>query len=107
MKVILKKGGGTLTVIPQGELDQHSSNGVRSKIDREIDGDAGIKRLVFDFGFVSFMDSSGIGVLLGRYKKIAERNGTIAIENARSSVDKVLKMSGIYSLCDGGKKGKR
>ncbi|MBR4435860.1 MAG: anti-sigma factor antagonist [Clostridia bacterium] len=99
MKVIIKKEGDALRIIPQGEVDQHSASDLRLKADSAVDRDAGIKRLILDFAFVSFMDSSGIGVVIGRYKKIASRGGELIIENARGSTDKLLKMSGIYSLC--------
>ncbi len=56
-----------------GELDHHSAEEVRNKIDDRLERD-NIKKLIMDFSHVSFMDSSGIGVVIGRYKKLSLKN---------------------------------
>ena len=57
-----------------------------------------VKTIVFDFSRVTFMDSSGIGIVLGRYNKMAVSGGQVIIRNARGLVRQILEMSGIFSL---------
>ena len=80
-----------------GELDHHSAEEVRVKIDDRIERDD-IKKVIMDFGKVTFMDSSGIGVVIGRFKKLQNRDGKICIVNLNKRVDKVFSLSGLYKL---------
>ncbi len=101
MKVTWKKHGATLRLRFSGELDHHSAADVR----REIDGllsDTAIGFIVFDLGGVTFMDSSGIGVILGRYRMIAARGGGMDIINASRQIERILRMAGVYTLCTQG-----
>ena len=79
----------------QGEIDHHSAEKIRNQLDGTI-LKSGADKIIMDLSNVTFMDSSGIGVLLGRYKLFATRR--IYLTGAGGSVDKLLKMSGIYSL---------
>lgn len=79
----------------QGEIDHHSAERIRNQLDRTI-LKSGADKIIMDLSNVTFMDSSGIGVLLGRYKLFATRR--IYLAGAGGNVDKLLKMSGIYSL---------
>ena len=63
-----------------GELDHHSAKKVRDTLDELIEYES-ISQLTLEMSGVSFMDSTGIGVILGRFKKINERGGTMKIEN--------------------------
>ncbi len=56
------------------------------------------KKVIFDFNSVSFMDSAGIGLLLGRYKIVNMLGGEVALINVKKSVKKVLDMCGILKL---------
>ena len=78
-----------------GELDHHNAEKMRKKLDREI-LENGAETVIFDLSDLTFMDSSGIGVLLGRYKLFATKK--LYITGAVESVDKVLKISGVYTL---------
>ena len=80
-----------------GEIDHHSADRIRGDIDDELQL-YDVKNLVFDFSDVTFMDSSGIGVVLGRYKKIRAMGGTVAIRGAGSLVRQILEMSGVFLL---------
>ena len=55
-------------------------------------------KVILDFTHVTFMDSTGIGILLARYKKFANKKIALAIKNPPAHIDKILKMSGIYKL---------
>lgn len=81
-----------------GELDQHYAKGVKDYLDRILDDVKGYKNVVFNMNELSFMDSTGIGVMLGRYKKIKKYGAKCYIENPTLSVEKVLELSGIYEV---------
>ena len=91
------KKGQTLIVSLSGELDHHSAQTIREEIDAILQ-DPRIKELVLDLKGVTFMDSSGLGVILGRYRLMSVRGGSVGVQNVSASVDRVLKMAGIYSL---------
>ena len=80
-----------------GELDHHSSEEVRVKIDDRIDRD-NINSLIMNFKDVTFMDSSGIGVVIGRFKKLQGRGGKVCVIEVNNRVDKVFKLSGLYKI---------
>ena len=97
MYLKFQKEDGKLIVFMMGELDHHSAEEVRSKIDDRLDRES-ITKLILDFKDVSFMDSSGIGVVIGRYKKIAINKGNICIANVNSSVKRVFDLSGMFKI---------
>lgn len=80
-----------------GELDEGCVKSVREKIDGFIRNNY-FGQFVFDFSNLSFMDSTGIGMLLGRYKQLKKRNVPIYISNARGHVDFILSTAGIYTI---------
>jgi len=86
-----------LVVTMMGELDHHSAEEVRSKIDDRLDRD-GINKLIMDFSGVSFMDSSGIGVVIGRFKKLSLKQGVVCVTNAKDSVKRVFELSGMFKI---------
>lgn len=87
----------TLIVTLLGELDHHSSEEVRNKIDYRLDNDD-ITKLILNFSGVTFMDSSGIGVVIGRYKKLAMKNGSLFVVSVSNRVKKIFELSGIYKI---------
>ncbi len=78
-----------------GELDHHSAEKIRKKIDNEIISSKA-QTIIFNLSELSFMDSSGIGVLLGRYKLFATKK--LYIKGAKDSVKRVLQIAGVYTL---------
>lgn len=80
-----------------GELDHHTSVHIREEIDRTMEAFCS-KHLIFNFEKVSFMDSSGIGVILGRYNKISAQDGRMMITGCNEYIDRILDMSGIYTI---------
>ncbi|MGL4991455.1 MAG: anti-sigma F factor antagonist [Sarcina sp.] len=97
MYIDLKSKGNLMIAELSGELDHHSAQEVRSKIDDRLDR-FNIKKLIFDFSEVSFMDSSGIGVIIGRYKKLSVRSGIVAIANVPDSIKRIFELSGIFKV---------
>ena len=97
MDIRFSNKGTTLIVSVAGELDHHYSEYARQKIDGEI-MKATTRNVVFDFSKLGFMDSSGIGVIAGRYKNISKLNGKAAIVCSNMQINRILEMSGILRL---------
>ena len=74
MNVTIEKCGDELIAALAGEIDHHNSKQIREAIDAELER-GGYKLLTFDLESVSFMDSSGIGIVLGRYKVVSKGGG--------------------------------
>lgn len=89
----------TLIVCLAGEIDHHVAEKLRKDIDSEMEFYR-TKDLVFDFSGVAFMDSSGIGVVFGRYKKVSALGGRVIIRNAGRLVKQILDMAGVFTLMD-------
>ena len=89
----------TLVASLYGELDHHTAKEVKDLIE-EIIKNKGVKNLIFDFSNLSFMDSSGIGVIVGRYKLVCSIGGKVAISGASKTVNRLITMSGINKLID-------
>lgn len=81
----------------EGELDHHSAAEVRAAIDETLDAFCG-KHLIFCFEKVTFMDSAGIGVVMGRYNKVKETGGTVFVADCSEYVDRILSMAGIFTI---------
>ena len=86
-----------LTVAPQGELDPCMAERIRNTIDATVlKTDA--KVVVFDLSEVGFMDSSGIGMMIGRYKFMKRRGGGVRVRGMRQPVERVFRMSGLGQI---------
>ncbi|MBW6408532.1 anti-sigma F factor antagonist [Clostridium weizhouense] len=97
MNLKFEKYDDILIITLVGELDHHSAEEVRVKIDDRMDRD-NIEKVILNFAGVSFMDSSGIGVVVGRHKKIANKKGTLCITNVNTNVNKVFELTGLYKV---------
>lgn len=80
-----------------GEIDHHSAAGIRTDIDLNITLYKP-KALFLDFSAVTFMDSSGIGLVMGRYKKMQEIEGKVHIQNPPNHIRRVMLLSGVNKL---------
>lgn len=87
----------SVTAYISGEIDHHNAAGLRSKIDEAVEN-AYPEVLILDFGGVTFMDSSGIGLVMGRYKLMKNLSGKVFVENAPRQIKKVLRMAGIEKM---------
>ncbi len=90
---------GTLIAYVTGELDHCSAASVRRELDQMI-SDPGIRRLVLDVSEMTFMDSSGIGVILGRYRAMAQRGGRVAVRGMNPHVEKIFLLSGMNQVIE-------
>ena len=79
------------------EIDDHSVQMIRRRVDYEIERYMP-KKIVFDFDSVTFMDSAGIGLLIGRYKFAKMLGASLELVNLTGSVRKIFEMSGILKL---------
>jgi stage II sporulation protein AA (anti-sigma F factor antagonist) len=79
------------------ELDHHNAISIREQSDKLITV-KNIKDIIFDFTGSEFMDSSGIGVIMGRYKKIIFTGGKVAVTGVNQSVDRIFRLSGLYKI---------
>lgn len=91
--------GDTIVVRLANELDHHNSVAIREEIDRHIYSGE-VKNIIFDFADTTFMDSSGIGVILGRHRILRSLGGTIAVTNISRPIDRLLTISGIYRIVE-------
>lgn len=87
----------TLIVSISGELDHYAAPKIRAELD-ELLQDKSIRKLCLDLKAMSFMDSSGIGVLMGRYKLLNRRGGEIYVKNMNSHVRRIFDMSGLRQI---------
>lgn len=83
-----------VTVVVAGELDHCSAPQIRQQLD-DLLADESIIHLVLDMENLTFMDSSGIGVLLGRLRKLNARGGSLSVKRMRPSVEKLFRLSGL------------
>ena len=97
MSVELTRLGDTLTAAVGGEIDHHTARAIRECIDQGIQA-AQPKTLVLDMSGVSFMDSSGIGLIMGRCKLMNETGGGIRITGASSGIARMIKLAGLSRL---------
>lgn len=95
MKAVQKKDRTVFRIV--GEVDHHNARDIILKISKAIEKN-NIKEMVMDLSELKFMDSSGIGVIIGRYKELKKRGGNLYIKNPNKTVDKLLKLSGVYQL---------
>lgn len=99
MQVKYKFSRDSISILLCGELDEHSAKEVREEIDEVLEDNRELlKSVIFDLSSLSFMDSTGIGVLIGRYKKIKSFNGKTYVQSPSISIEKILKLSGIYNI---------
>ena len=81
----------------EGELDQCSAQHMRRELDALIE-DSGVKHLILDMQRMPFMDSSGIGVILGRYRTLVSRGGTVTVKNMNAQVARIFMLSGMNQI---------
>ena len=93
----LKWANGRLTVLVRGEVDHHSAKGLREEIDHAMY----LYRpetLALDLSGVDFMDSSGLGLILGRYTKLQTLGGKLVVTRPTSEIRKLLQLAGADKL---------
>lgn len=97
MKKLIQQRGETLIVRVPAEVDHCFADAVREEVDRKLQTED-IHMLEFDFQHTEFMDSSGIGLLMGRYKLMKALGGKVCITHAGERIEKILVLSGIHKI---------
>lgn len=97
MQLELKRQGEQLTAYLRGELDHHGAGEVRERIDTAILQHR-CRQLVLDFSGLTFMDSSGIGLIMGRYRLMRSLAGRMKIEGTSQRLESVIRLAGLEKL---------
>lgn len=90
-------GNGTLAAYLSGEIDHHSAQMLRSEIDAQLDMRIP-DLLTMDLGGVTFMDSSGVGLILGRGRRMTAGGGRLTVQNPPQQIKKMLDLARIAYL---------
>lgn len=97
MHVNIKQVQNVLIVELQGELDHHTSAVVRDSIEKELDKGS-TNKIVLDCSHLTFMDSSGLGIILGRYKRLQSEGGNMVACNCSEQVTRIFELSGLMKI---------
>ena len=97
MPVRIEEGEGAVTAYLEGEIDHHSARDIREAIDSTLELH-NVSLLTLDFGDVTFMDSSGIGLVMGRYRQMKFYGGELKVINTSPHIYKVMKIAGLDRL---------
>lgn len=97
MKNVIMLEGDRMLIRIGEDLDHHITKELRDNIDNMIDKGI-VKDIDFDFSTTGFMDSAGIGLIMGRYKKITPLGGTIGIVGSNPAIDRIIRISGIHKI---------
>ncbi len=97
MEQNLRVRGTKLIVYMPEEVDHLSADDLRRAADLAM-RNQDIQHIIFDFTDTLFMDSSGIGMMMGRYRKIVQRGGDMVAVNTSRRIEKILLLSGIQKL---------
>ena len=98
MTVKFKVIANALFIYLIGELDEFSALNTRELIDKIISDYPSVNSVVFNLSGMTFMDSTGIGMLIGRYKKLKAKKITAYVESPSVSAQKILEISGLYKI---------
>ncbi len=80
-----------------GEIDHHNAGEIREKLDKELEKTK-LVNLIFNFKDITFMDSSGIGMVIGRYRILQSRGGTVCVTNLSKEVYRIFEISGLFKI---------
>ena len=97
MRTKIDTNGEVLIVRLNDELDHHSAAQIREQVDNIV-MQGSIRKIVFDFSNVGFMDSSGIGIIMGTFKLMQAIGGEVTAFGFSSQLDKLITMSGIKKI---------
>lgn len=106
MKITYIKKDKRLIFEIEEDIDECCVQKIRRRIDNEIQRYMP-KEVIFDFSNVSFMDSAGIGIIIGRYKLINMIGGELKIANVNTQIQKIFEMSGLLRLIPVEQKNKK
>lgn len=79
------------------DLDHHFAQIIRREIDKRMEEEEFL-HIVFDLSNMGFMDSAGVGLIMGRYKKVYEKGGSVSVIGISPSIDRIFRVSGLYKI---------
>lgn len=88
-----------LVIRLKADLDHHTAITVREAADTLL-ARSHAKHILFDFTGVEFMDSSGIGVIMGRYRQVIFQGGRVGVMGVGANVDRIFRISGLYKIVE-------
>ncbi|MBQ8799535.1 MAG: anti-sigma factor antagonist [Lachnospiraceae bacterium] len=91
--------GEVLVIRLKADLDHHTALSVREAADSLL-ARSHAKHILFDFTGVDFMDSSGIGVIMGRYRQVIFHGGRVGVTGVGANVDRIFRISGLYKIVE-------
>ncbi len=97
MQVDVKMEDDVLVALLSGEIDHHYAEQIRNKIEQEYEKNKA-KNIVMSFKNIRFMDSSGIGMVIGRYKFAQARGGTLVASDLTLEAKRIFDMSGLGKI---------
>ena len=97
MQIALIHEKGVLTVHLTGEIDHHTAGSLRQQIDTAALGGR-CRQMVLDFSSVSFMDSSGVGLILGRYRLMQSLGGQLTLQRVSQRLERMIRLAGLDKL---------
>ena len=98
MDIKYAKSNGSFIISLDGELDEFTASSAREILDRLILDNINAKQIIFDLSEITFMDSTGIGLLIGRYKKLKQFDKQAYISGANVATEKVIQLAGLYNI---------
>lgn len=99
LQIEFEYGNKALIVRLKGELDHHTADTVRRRMEEAIEK-GNCNHMILNMEQLSFMDSSGLGVILGRYKQITAKGGKLIVCGMNAAVQRLFHMSGLFKIVD-------
>lgn len=97
LRVNLEYRGNVLVVRLEGELDHHTAGQLREAVEDAVEREE-VSHVVLSLSGLTFMDSSGIGVILGRYKQISQKNGEMVVCSINPTIERLFELSGLFKI---------
>jgi stage II sporulation protein AA (anti-sigma F factor antagonist) len=97
LQIEFEHGRKALIVRLKGELDHHTAEAVKARMEEAIER-GGFQNIVLSLKELDFMDSSGIGVILGRYRQINSKGGKLIVCDVNPSVQRLFQLSGLFKI---------
>ena len=97
MKIKIEKRNGALKVKLNGELDHHNAEKIKNEVD-ELLSETEYADVIFDLSELEFMDSSGLGLIMGRYSLVRELGGQLVIRKPTANILRICKLAGMERM---------
>ena len=97
LQIDLEHNGKTLIVRLKGELDHHTADTLKQRMEDAIK-QGQLTHIILSLKYLDFMDSSGLGVILGRYKQITAKGGKMVVCDVSPAVNRLFQMSGLFKI---------